>query len=89
MKAWIALFLGVWLTAICPAALAADAVNINTATVEQLDQRLNGVGPSKAQAIVSYRKAHGSFDSVEALAEVKGIGQRTVEKNRSEITVGR
>ena len=44
--------------------------------------------PSKAQAIVDYRKAHGSFKSAEQLALVKGIGLKTVEKNRDRIVVG-
>ena len=45
-------------------------------------------GPSKAEAIVAYRKEHGSFKSPEQLALVKGIGLKTVEKNRDRILLG-
>lgn len=69
-------------------ALAADKVNINTADAATLDAVLINVGPSKAQAIVDYRKANGAFKSPEALAMVKGIGLKTVEKNRDRIVVG-
>lgn len=69
-------------------ALAADKVNINTANAAALDRVLLNVGPSKAEAIVAYRKAHGAFKSAEQLALVKGIGLRTVEKNRDRIAVG-
>jgi len=69
-------------------ALAADKVNINTANAATIDQALLNVGPAKADAIVAYRKAHGSFKSVEQLALVKGIGLKTVEKNRDRIQLG-
>ena len=69
-------------------AFAADKVNINTADAATIDRVLLNVGPSKAEAIVAYRKAHGAFKSPEQLALVKGIGLRTVEKNRDRIVVG-
>jgi competence protein ComEA len=69
-------------------AFAADKVNINTADAAQLEQVLVGVGPSKAEAIVEHRKAHGPFKSADELALVKGIGLKTVERNRDLITVG-
>ncbi len=70
------------------AAHAADpAVNINSANAEQLAS-LNGIGDSKAAAIVAWRQANGPFRSVEQLAEVKGIGLKTVEKNRERLTIG-
>ncbi|HLT45430.1 MAG TPA: helix-hairpin-helix domain-containing protein [Luteimonas sp.] len=68
-------------------ALAAEKVNINTADAATLDRVLVNVGPSKAEAIVAYRKANGPFRSPEQLAEVKGIGLRTVEQNRDRIVV--
>jgi competence protein ComEA len=72
------------------AAQAADTkVNINTADVAALDAVLLNVGASKAQAIVDYRKTNGPFKSAEELAMVKGIGLKTVEKNRDRIEVGR
>ena len=69
-------------------ALAADKVNINTADAATLDSVLLNVGPAKAQAIVEYRRENGAFKSAEQLAMVKGIGLKTVEKNRDRITVG-
>ena len=69
-------------------AFAADRVNINTADAAAIDQALLNVGPAKAEAIVAYRKAHGSFKSPEQLALVKGIGLKTVEKNRGRIVLG-
>ena len=53
-----------------------------------LDEVLLNVGPAKAQAIVEYRRENGAFKSIEQLAMVKGIGLKTVEKNRDRITVG-
>ena len=70
-------------------AFAADKVNINSADAAALDEVLINVGPAKAQAIVDYRKANGPFKSAEELAMVKGIGLKTVEKNRDRIEVGR
>jgi competence protein ComEA len=61
------------------------AVNINTADAVTLSERLTGVGLKKAEAIVEYRKQHGEFKSVEQIAEVKGIGESTIEKNRAMI----
>ncbi|MDN3682244.1 ComEA family DNA-binding protein [Vibrio tapetis subsp. quintayensis] len=60
-------------------------VNINTADAEELAILLKGVGEKKAQQIVEFRDAHGQFKTVEELANVKGIGLATVEKNRSRI----
>ena len=62
------------------------AININTATSEQLTA-LKGIGLKKAQAIVSYRNQNGQFASATDLANVKGIGIKTVEKNKSLIEV--
>jgi competence protein ComEA len=70
------------------AAHAAEPVNINTADAATMAARLNGVGESKAEAIVAYREEHGAFKSVDQLAQVKGIGLKTVEKNREMLTVG-
>lgn len=70
-------------------AFAADKVNINTADAATIDAVLFNVGPAKAKAIVDYRKANGPFKSAEALAMVKGIGLKTVEKNRDRIELGR
>jgi competence protein ComEA len=74
--------------ALLGSAYAAEKVNINTADAATLDRVLVNVGPSKAEAIVAYRKAHGAFRSAEQLAQVDGIGLKTVEKNREMILIG-
>ncbi len=61
-------------------------VNLNTATQEQLES-LNGVGPAKAQAIIDYRKKDGNFKTVDDLNNVPGIGDKTLEKLKPELTV--
>ena len=62
------------------------AININTADVAALAS-LNGIGQSKAEAIVAYREANGPFAVTADLANVKGIGERTIEKNAARLTV--
>ena len=64
----------------------AQPVNLNTATVQQLDT-LPGVGPVMAAAIVAWRDAHGKFTSVEQLSEVDGIGPGRLEKLRPLVRV--
>jgi competence protein ComEA len=64
---------------------AIAAVNVNKANAEQIAEELKGIGISKASAIVAYREKNGPFKTVEQLTEVKGIGLKTVEKNRTEI----
>ena len=59
-----------------------NKVNVNTATVEQL-QQLVGVGAKKAQAIVDYRQKNGKIKNSTDLEQVKGIGPKLIEKNRN------
>lgn len=66
---------------------AEDPVDINAADSETLVDRLVGVGPHKAMAIVQHRQQHGPFKQVDDLADVKGIGRKLVEQNRSRLTV--
>lgn len=73
------------LLALFPVFVLAGPVNINTADAETLSAELQGVGLSRARAIVAYREAHGPFKRVEDLARVKGIGNRTLEINRDNI----
>jgi len=61
-------------------------VNINRASEGELVS-LNGIGSSKAQAIILYRDMFGDFKTVDELAKVKGIGTKTVEKNRGRLSV--
>ena len=69
------------------AAAFAGPVNINTAKAETLDAELNGVGPVTANRIVAYREANGPFAAADDIVKVKGIGQRTLEKNAGDILV--
>ncbi len=73
--------------AAAPAA-AVERVNINTADAATLDRVLVNIGPAKADAIVAYRKTNGPFRSIDQLALVKGIGLKTIEKNRGRILLG-
>jgi competence protein ComEA len=68
-------------------AMALEPVNVNTADTAAL-QQVNGIGPAKADAIIEYRKTHGAFASVDDLVKVPGIGQKSVEHLRSQVTVG-
>ena len=68
-------------------AWAAGPININAATAEQIAEALQGVGLSKAQEIVRYREQHGAFKDADELVNVKGIGLRTVDKNRDLILI--
>ncbi|MDX1757909.1 MAG: helix-hairpin-helix domain-containing protein [Marinobacter sp.] len=75
-------------TGIAHAEPAADAqpVNINTATAAELSS-LDGIGESKAQAIVAYRESHGPFQSPAELTNVRGIGDQTLSQNAPRITL--
>lgn len=62
-------------------------VNINTTSKEELNA-LPGIGPVKAEAIIKYREEKGSFKSVDELKNVYGIGDKILERLKSEISVG-
>jgi len=66
----------------------AEPVNINTADANALAKALNGIGPAKAKAIVTYREKNGPFKSVDQLAMVDGITQKVIDKNRADIRLG-
>ncbi len=70
----------------------AEEININTATAEQLDKGLKGIGPTKATAIVKYRETNGPFASVNDLTKVPGIKDKALEDlladKRNQLTVG-
>ena len=67
----------------------ADVVNINKADAAALAENLNGIGMIKAQEIVKYRDTHGKFESIEELSNIKGIGEKTVEKNRDNMSLSK
>ena len=66
----------------------AEPVNINTADATALAKALDGIGPAKAKAIVSYREKNGPFKSADQLAMVEGITQKLIDKNRADIKLG-
>lgn len=70
-----------------PAAAVARSVDINKADAKTIAQVLHGIGLKKAQAIISYREQIGGFTSVEQLVEVKGIGEKVLEKNQGRIAL--
>lgn len=67
---------------------AAEPVNVNTASAEEIAANLKGIGLSKAQLIVEYREANGAFGHADELVNVKGIGIKTVDQNRGMILLG-
>jgi competence protein ComEA len=71
-----------------PLFAAAAPVDVNTADAETISKSLKGIGMSKAEAIIEYRKKHGPFKNADELTLVKGIGERTIELNRADIKVG-
>ena len=67
-----------------PSNLKQGTVNINTATLEEL-QTIKGIGKKKAEAILQYRKEHGAFRTKEDLLQVKGIGKKALEAIESQV----
>lgn len=65
--------------------VCADPVNINAANAADIAENLKGIGAKKADAIVKFRKDNGKFKEITELEQVKGIGSKTVEKNRGDI----
>jgi competence protein ComEA len=71
---------------LAPAAAAkskALGINLNNASAAELTERLVGVGPRKAEAIIAWRKANGGFKTSAQLMEVKGIGPALYERNKA------
>jgi len=76
------------LLCLCSTAYASsEKINVNTASVKELD-RLPGIGPSKARAIVQHRSENGAFRTVNELRKVHGIGPKILEKIRPYVHVG-
>lgn len=82
MNKFAALLLGLALTA-CN---AFAAVNINTATQEQLET-LKGIGAAKAKAIIGHRNKNGAFKSVDELEKVPGIGPGLLGKIKGDVAL--
>lgn len=68
-------------------ATAGGKVNINTASLEEL-QKLPRIGPQIAQRILDYRKENGSFKRIEDMLKVRGVGEKMFEQLKDLITVG-
>ena len=67
------------------AVFALQPVNVNKADAKLIAESLHSIGESKAKAIVAYRTEHGPFTSIEQVGNVKGIGDKTLEKNKQYI----
>ncbi len=63
----------------------AKPVNVNTADAKVISESLKGIGQKKAGEIVRYRTKNGAFESLNDLINVKGIGQKTIDNNASDI----
>ena len=70
-----------------PAPVAANLVNLNTATVAQLES-LPGIGAKTAQRIIEHRQKNGGFKKIEELMNVRGVGEKSFLKLKPLITVG-
>jgi competence protein ComEA len=70
-----------------PGVIWAGPVDINTADAETLARELEGIGASRAQAIVEFRDKHGPFNSAEELKLVSGVGDKVLEANRGNILI--
>ncbi|ATX81437.1 competence protein ComEA [Mariprofundus ferrinatatus] len=81
----VSLFVAVFMLA--APVYAGDAVNLNTANVEQLTA-VKGIGEKTAAAIVAYRDEHGAFAKVDDLLNVKGIGEKKLATIRDAVAVG-
>lgn len=79
-------FLSIVVAWLLSVSAAFAAVNVNTATKEQLDS-LKGIGPTKAQAIIDYRTKNGPFKSIDDLEKVPGIGPATLKEIRGEVSL--
>ncbi len=73
---------------LCSFNVFASPVNINAADAKTIGEALSGIGQKKAEAIVKYREEKGAFKSVDDLVNVDGIGEKTVEKIRTDVLLG-
>ncbi|MDH4585281.1 ComEA family DNA-binding protein [Pseudomonas sp. BN415] len=73
--------------AVAGAAQQSGKLNINSADAAAFQDQMIGIGEAKANAIVQYREENGPFSSVDDLLEVKGIGVKTLDRNRDKLSV--
>ena len=71
--------------ALMQSAFALEPVNVNTASAAVMAKALHSIGIKKAEAIVKYREKNGVFTAVAQLESVKGIGEKTLTKNKEYI----
>jgi competence protein ComEA len=83
----VALLTAIAIAMTVPAWGETPPVDINTASAAELTT-INGIGPSKAQAIVEHREANGPFASIDDLESVRGIGTKLLDRLRPQVTVG-
>jgi len=69
-----------------PSHVSTEKINLNSATVEQL-QSLPGIGPATAKSIVDYRAKVGKFNRIEEIINVKGIGEKKFQKIKDRLIV--
>jgi competence protein ComEA len=67
-------------------AASTEKVNLNTATLEQL-QTLPGIGPAMAKRVIEYRSKVGKFNKIEEIINVKGIGEKKFQKIKERLVV--
>jgi len=77
----------IWALLLVSFNIFAAPVDINKASAQEISESLSGVGLKKADAIVAYRKANGPFSSIDDLANVKGIGDKTIAKNKDNLQI--
>ncbi len=75
----------VLICSLMPLMALAGPVDINKADAGTIAKELSGIGLNRAQAIVAYREKNGAFKSADDLRKVKGIGAKTLERNRANI----
>ena len=77
----------VLIASLMPLMAWAGPIDINKADAATIAKELQGIGLTRAQAIVEYRSKNGAFKSADELRKVKGIGAKTLELNRANIRV--
>ena len=77
----------VLIASLVPLMAWAGPIDINKADAPTIAKELQGIGLTRAQAIVEYRSKNGAFKSADDLRKVKGIGAKTLELNRANIRV--